>query len=292
MKSMTGFAYVEEKLAGMDAAIEIRSLNQRYKDILIKMPRRLSMMEAQIRDVCARTIGRGKVEVNIRVNFDETKTQSLSLNDSAVAEILRMQTHIKTTCSIPGKLDIKTLFTLPGVISIEQKECSACEQTDQQALLALVERALQILEESKEKEGETLKKDFLSRIHTLENLLSKIQTLSPALPEQYYAQLKASLEKYHLQQLPEERLLTELAIYAERINITEELVRFQSHLDLFRQTLSMQGPVGRKLDFILQEINREANTIASKSNSSEVSRLVVEMKSELEKIREQVQNIE
>ncbi len=291
MKSMTGFGageYTDEELS---VTIEIKTINHRYRDLDLRIPRIAASLEESIRKQVCECVTRGHVELTLRLKFAAKKASAVKYNPKAAEMYYSAISALKADYPcLTDNFGVYELSRAEDVISYEE-EATDCEKLWQKISPALAQ-ALEKLDLSRSAEGENLKGDFIHRVEKVGGYVASIAALSEAIPKAYYEELKKRVAEYTSSLISEERIATELAIYAEKLNITEELVRLASHMESFKTMIESAEPNGRKMDFLFQEINREANTIASKSNSFEISSLVVEIKSELEKMREQIQNIE
>ena len=291
MKSMTGFGIAEYADETLQISAEIKTINHRYKDFNIRISRKFSPLEDAVRKYVGGAISRGRIEIGIKMKSFGEDAATLHYDRETAHRYMDIlhQLHADFP-ELTNDVSVTTLSRYPDVIVAEEATVDLTAAWEK--LRATLDKALQMLETSRTQEGETLKLDFISRCGLVRRACGEIEELSEEIPQNYYQQLMKNVQDYTKGVVDEQRLLTEMAIYAERCNITEELVRLKSHLSNFEKIVESKEPVGRKLDFLFQEINREANTIASKSNSFAVSTLVVEIKSELEKMREQIQNIE
>lgn len=291
MKSMTGFGRGEYRSETLVIDVEIKTINHRYRDFNIRLPRRYSAFEEKIRNLISEKINRGRIDVFIKTEKFGSEDVSLNYDKELAEEYYNILKEIKSDFpDVDSDITIMNIARYPDVIKAQEAEIDLDEQW--QYFEGAIKEAVDTLVESRTLEGEALKKDFIKRINIIDEQRETISKLSHEIPENYAKELNDNIEKYKIGVIDSDRIATEIALYAERVNITEELVRLSNHLKSFLSIIEKKEPIGRKLDFLLQEINREANTIASKSNSFEISTAVVEIKSELEKIREQVQNIE
>ncbi|WP_290770956.1 YicC/YloC family endoribonuclease [Anaerofustis sp.] len=291
MKSMTGFGRGEYRSADLVVDVEIKTINHRYRDFNIRLPRKYSSFEEKIRNFISNKINRGRIDVFIKTEKFSGEDISLFYDDVLAKEYYDILNKIKTDFKdIKDDISVNTIARYPEVVKAQEAEVDLDEQW--KYFEAALNDAVNTLVESRENEGEALKKDFIKRIEIISKESENISNLAHEIPKNYAKELNENIEKYKIGIIDSDRIATEIAIYAEKVNITEELVRLKNHLKSFLSIIEKSEPIGRKLDFLLQEINREANTIASKSNSFEISSAVVEIKSELEKIREQIQNIE
>ncbi len=291
MKSMTGFGRGEYRSENLVIDVEIKTINHRYRDFNIRLPRRYSAFEEKIRNLISEKVNRGRIDVFIKTEKFGSEDVSLNYDKELAEEYYNILKEIKSDFpDVDSDITIMNIARYPDVIKAQEAEIDLDEQW--QYFEGAIKEAVDTLVESRTLEGEALKKDFIKRINIIGEQRETISKLSHEIPENYAKELNDNIEKYKIGVIDSDRIATEIALYAERVNITEELVRLSNHLKSFLSIIEKKEPIGRKLDFLLQEINREANTIASKSNSFEISTSVVEIKSELEKIREQVQNIE
>jgi len=291
MKSMTGFGMGEYSDSELNIYVEIKTVNHRYRDFSVKMPRKLSPLEENLKKAISAVVTRGRVEVSVRMQSETGKGGELFYDRELAMQYSEILNMIRS--DIPFAKDdisVSLIAKFPDVVTLKE------ETTDLDYLWECLSKAVNdaaaMLDKARTTEGENLKGDFIYRISLIEGYIAKIKEYAQEIPKAYYEQLRKSVEEFVGGIINENRIATEMAIYADNCSITEELVRLGAHLKSFLKIIESKEPSGRKLDFLLQEINREANTIASKSNSFEISSLVVEIKSELEKMREQIQNIE
>lgn len=289
--SMTGFGRGEVANQQRQIQVELKSVNHRYLDVSVRMPRALSFLEDALRKQLATRFARGHLDVYISLKTTGNTANQVKLDQPLLREYLQAIHLAKQQFDLADDFTLSQAIQLPDVLQCEQAP------QDEQALLAEVLQAAQLaadrLLEMRASEGERLKQDILSRIQTLGALLEKVRERTPEVSKRIMARLRERIGQLLEQQsIDESRLAMEVALLAERSSITEEIVRLGSHLDQFGENCSLGVPIGRKLDFLVQEMHREVNTIGSKANDLEITNLVVEMKSEIEKIREQIQNIE
>lgn len=291
MRSMTGYGRGEGEGAAKKFSIEIKSINHRYSEIIIKQPRQYMLLEEKIRRFVQQYIQRGRVELYIKVEETGEKKPEIKVDkDNAIAYYNSLK-DLANYLDISPDINIHQLITLPEIIKLEEKE------DDLEDIWLIMEKALlQALKgllAMRKAEGETLKLDLTQRIEVLKNFTQQIRSRSHLVVEEYREKIKNRIKEILDEtQYDENRLVQEVVYFAEKSSITEELVRLESHFKQFLQAINSEDSIGRKLDFLVQELNRETNTIGSKANDLIISQLVVEMKSEIEKIREQVQNIE
>ena len=291
MKSMTAYARAEGLLEERRCVIEIRTVNHRYCDINLKLPRSLSSLEMTAKKYLGVRIARGRVDMTVQWENGGEGDIRLNLNDRVAQELHALLVTLKQQLKIQEEISLTHVLSLrDAVISVEKTE-EICENWE--GLKVLVDETLDGLVAMREAEGAALKDDLVARAQVLGGLAEKVEALASRLTESIREKLTSRLEQFELSgKIDENRLLSEVFLIAERADITEELVRIKSHLQQFTALVEDDGPIGRKLDFVIQELNREFNTIASKSNDAAISQAMVDAKSELEKMREQVQNVE
>ena len=294
VKSMTGYGRGERAFdGGVQITVELRSVNNRYLDCAVKMPRAYIFAEDAMKGMIQRVVARGKVDVFVTIvrsggdDLVVTVNEALAKSYAAALERLRELGG----SGAKKRWSAADLARFPDVLTVEKREEDLDEMKER--LLAVLELALADFNAMREAEGGRLEADILGRADTIQRLLAEVEERSPQTVVDYRARLEAKMrEVLQNTQIDEARLLTEAAIFADKVAVDEETVRLHSHLDQLRELLSAGGAVGRKLDFLIQEFNREANTIGSKCSDMEIVRRVVDMKAEIEKIREQVQNLE
>lgn len=291
---MTGYGRGEQTFGGRTVTIELRAVNNRYLDCTVKMPRTYLFAEDAMKNALQSSVSRGKVDVFVTVKDlggdDVVVTVNQSLADGYF-KAMRALVERYGPEGLRDDISAVALARCPDVL-VTEKAAEDTEQVTEQ-LVSVLKLAVDDFNQMREREGEKLKADILSRADTIERHTAFVEERSPQTVSDYRARLEAKMaEVLQNTQIDEARLLTEAAIFADKIAVDEETVRLRSHLSQLRELLSKGGAVGRKLDFLIQEFNREANTIGSKCSDIEVTRHVVEIKAEVEKIREQVQNIE
>ena len=290
-KSMTGYGRGEAQGLSKQFTVEIKSVNHRYLEVFIRQPRQYAMLEENIRRFVQKFIQRGRVDIFIKVEeLGEQKPEIKVDKEIAVAYYESLK-DLADNLQISPDINVFQLVSLPEVIKLEEVE-EDLEQVWQILQKALIQ-GLEQLVEMRKTEGESLKNDLLKRIDLLQKLSEQIYQRSPLVVEEYRQKLQNRIKELLTDyELDEQRLNQEIVYFADKSNITEEIIRLRSHFQQFTKSMALDEPVGRKLDFLVQEMNREMNTIGSKANDMEIGQLVVEGKSELENIREQVQNIE
>lgn len=291
VKSMTGYGRAKQTLNGRDITVEVRSVNNRYLDCTVKMPRAYIFAEDAIKTCVQKAISRGKVDVFITIESNGAEETVVTVNDALARSYYEALVHLKEMFSLEGDVSALSLAKFPDVLTVTKAE----EDLESMAadLCTVTEEALCAYNAMRTVEGEKLAQDVASRVATIEQVVGKVEERSPqtvaAYREKLYARMQEVLQSATVD---ENRLLTEAAIFADKTAVDEETVRLRSHIAQLRTMLESDEPVGRKLDFLIQEVNRECNTIGSKCNDLSIAQDVVNMKAEVEKIREQVQNIE
>ncbi|MEL4861296.1 YicC/YloC family endoribonuclease [Pseudoflavonifractor phocaeensis] len=291
IKSMTGYGRGESVWNGHAITAEIRSVNNRYLDCVVKLPRMYNFAEDAVKAAVQQRVSRGKVEVYLSVGPSETGGVSISVNRPVADGYYSALRELADAYSLADDISVSLLSRFPDVFLVERTE----EDRDEAVagLLEALSKALDEFDAMREREGAKLAEDVRNRAETIKQLTAQVEERAPGIVADYRAKLTAKLQEIlGSTQIDESRILTEAAIYADKVAVDEETVRLRSHLDQLAGMLEQGGSVGRKLDFLIQEFNREANTIGSKCNDVETGRLVVDIKAEIEKIREQIQNLE
>jgi len=291
IKSMTGYGRAVETVNGREFTVELRSVNNRYLDCSVRLPRILNFGEDAVKQAVKRSVTRGKVDVFISIHSETAEEVQISLNESVLGGYLAAMHQMAEKFGVKDDISVSALSRLPEVFQVEKP------QVDEEQLLVdlmqVVDLALGNYDAMRCTEGKALEEDLRSRGKTILELVEKVEAGNAQTVVDYRARLEAKLrEVLENKQIDESRILTEAAIFADKVAVDEETVRLRSHLQQMEEMLTGGGAVGRKLDFLLQEMNREANTIGSKCTDVALARIVVEIKAELEKIREQTQNIE
>ena len=289
--SMTGFGRGEQVLHGRDITVEIRSVNSRYFEYSSRIPRSFAFLDAQLKKQLAARISRGKVELGLTVQNVDAPDSTVQVNMELARSYQAALNQLSETLGVKNDLTAGALSRMPDVLTVTAAR--ADEEELAADVAAVCEQALDAFISMRGVEGEKMKADVLSRLDTVESFVTRIEELTAGRVEAYtqrlYEKLKVILED---REIDDSRILTEAAIFGDKTAIDEETVRLRSHLAQYRQILSLDEPVGRKLDFLTQELNRETNTIGSKCQDIDITRIVVDIKAEIEKIREQIQNIE
>lgn len=292
IKSMTGYGRGENVKDGRKFTVEIRSVNHRYNDITIKMPRAMNYIEDIVKKKLTQQISRGKTDVYI---FFETLSKddiSISLNEALVDAYIEKLSYIKQKYDLKDDISLSLLMGIDDIVTVEKNIID--KDIIIETLMPAVDTALSEFIKLRQTEGMALKEDIIVKLENMTNLVNQIKVRSPKVVIEYRDKLQARLNELLTgnNQIDELRLITEVTIFADRCSVDEEITRLLSHINQVKSILDEQEAVGRKLDFLVQEMNREANTIGSKSNDIEITQITVDLKSEIEKIREQIQNIE
>ena len=291
VKSMTGYGRAVETVNGRQFTVELRSVNNRYLDCSVKAPRMLSFAEEAVKQAVKAAVSRGKVDVYISVKSETADDTKITLNTAVLEGYLAAMRQMVTEFGVKDDISVSAVSRLPEVFSVEKPEVD--EEQLKADLLSVVAKALAGYNAMRETEGKALDADLRSRGNTILELVANVEAGNGQTVIDYRTRLENKLKEVLANtSIDESRILTEAAIFADKVAVDEETVRLRSHLEQMNAMLSGGGAVGRKLDFLLQEMNREANTIGSKCTDVRLARIVVDIKAELEKIREQTQNIE
>jgi len=291
IRSMTAFARVSLAAGGKHWVVEVKSLNQRYFELSMRLPPLMSAFEPQVRQLVQSVMRRGKITLSISEEGREGEALAYELDQNQVRAYLASAQKIKSKFKVEGKLTVGEILRLPGVV--KEKVAEDAQAWNWVKLSGLLKKVLDKAVCHKEEEGEKLDEDFRQRLDHIAKTTHKIEALVRGNQKIYFEKLKSRLQDLlGDEKLDTDRLYREVAFLTERSDIIEETVRMKSHLELFAKWLGRQGEIGRELDFLCQEMNREANTMASKAQLFEVSQEAIAIKSEIEKIREQVQNVE
>ena len=291
MNSMTGFGRANYENEGRNYIIDIKTVNNKYRDVNVKLPRRLSIIEEKIRKEVSNKISRGKIDIVITFNDFSSKFNQITLNKEIANEYIKQLRKIAKENDIVSNIDLIEIANLPDVLNITEIDN---EEEITKETLHCLNIALDSLIKMREVEGTNIKEDFKERIIRVENIVSNIEKNTTGLVEEYVKKLEKRVKEILDKNIVDEnRIAQEAVIYADKISIEEELTRLKSHINQFNELIENKNePIGKKLDFIIQEMNRETNTIGSKSGNSNITNLVIDLKMELEDIREQIQNIE
>lgn len=288
---MTGYGRAEETFQGCKITVELRSVNNRYLDCSVRIPRLYLFAEDGVKTRVQKTISRGKVDVFVTMDNGGGEQVQVKVNQPVADSYYAALTQLAQRYELAGDISVSLLSRFPEVLLAEQAE----EDTEAMAanIYAVLDRALADFDQMRTREGERMKADILTRADTIQEKVALVEERSPQTVADYRAKLEARMNEVLANtQIDPARILTEAAIFADKIAVDEETVRLRSHIAQLRDMLDKGGAVGRKLDFLIQEFNREANTIGSKCSDIDIARQVVDIKAEIEKIREQIQNIE
>lgn len=293
MKSMTGFGRERTVLDGKEYLIEIRSVNSRYCELTTKLPRSFTYLEEKLKAFIKGRISRGKAEVFLSITDVEGRETAVTVNTPVVKNYLEEMRRCSAELGLPDNLMLSDIFRMTDAFTVVRPEYD--EEAVWNNVKTVCTAALSEFSEMREREGEKLKADILEKLKNLERMTDEVEKLSPETTAAYRQRLTDKLNEVLSANgvaADEQRILTETAIFAEKTAVDEETVRLRSHFKQFREMTEAEEPIGRKLDFLVQELNRESNTIGSKCQDLRITKLVIDMKSEIEKIREQIQNIE
>ena len=291
IKSMTGYGNAVGASGDIGLTVEVRSVNNRFLDCSVRMPRMYIFAEDKIKAVVQKYISRGKVDVFVTVDSSKADDVVVSLNEPLAEAYISAYKQMSEKYGLKNDLSAVSLGRIQDVFTVEKKEIDADAFTAD--IEAVTAAALDNFNAMREVEGNKLRCDILDKLSNIEALAAKVEERSPQTVAEYRARLEQKMsEVLATADIDKSRIVTEAAIFADKVAVDEELVRLRSHIAQMRDMLAKDGAIGRKLDFLTQELNREANTTGSKCNDVEITRMVVDIKSEIEKIREQIQNIE
>ena len=291
VKSMTGYGRAVETVNGREFTVELRSVNNRYLDCTVKLPRTLSFAEDAVKQAVKGAISRGKVDVFISMRSEGAQDVKITLNTAMVEGYLGAMRQMSADYGVRDDISVSLLSRMPDVFTVEKPDVD--EEQLLSDLMSVVNKALASYDTMRTTEGKALENDLRSRGETILSLVEQVEAGSGQTVADYRTRLENKLKEVLANTaIDESRILTEAAIFADKVAVDEETVRLRSHLDQMNNMLTTGGAIGRKLDFLLQEMNRVSNTIGSKCSDVNLARIVVEIKAELEKIREQTQNIE
>ncbi len=290
--SMTGFGRGEFKNDNYHFLIECKTINHKYCDINVRLPRKISFLEDKIRNYVKNFVKRGRVDLYIKLDLIGSEDVNLKFDDKLATQYVNILKEIKEKFDLQDDISVMNVAKFPDIVKCEEKE------EDEDLYWSMLREALDItlekLGQMRQEEGKKLAEDTLERCDILKNIVNEIETYSDTVVDEYKEKLNTRINEIldNPSIVDENRLAQEIAIFADKSNITEEIVRFRSHIEQLKNTVVKNESIGRKIDFLIQEMNREVNTMGSKSSNINITNLVVEVKSELEKIREQIQNIE
>lgn len=291
IKSMTGYGGAKGSAEGLSVSIELKSVNNRYLDVSVKLPRTMLFAEEPIKAAVGRHISRGKVDVFVTVDQSASDDMEVRVNEPLLKGYIEALSAAAEKFGLQNDMTVMSLCRLPDVLSTDRREI------DSGALMTgiteILECALTEYDAMRLREGEKLRDDVLARLETISRLTGVVEENAPKTVAEYRARLEQKLQEVlATANIDESRVLTEAAIFADKIAVDEETVRLRSHISQLRGLTNGESPAGRKMDFLIQELNREANTIGSKCQNADIAHVVVELKAEIEKIREQIQNVE
>ena len=291
LRSMTGYGRGKYEIDSREYIVEIKSVNNRYSDISIKMPKAISFLEENIKKLISSAITRGKVEVFITFNNNSDKCRSISINKDLAKSYIEEMKHLAEEANINSNIEVIDVMKMPDVLNIMLDKDDETLITEELTKCTL--EAIGNFIKMREIEGEKIKEDLTTRINSISEKIEKIDSISTGLVEEYIVKLKKRINELLQPNIVDEsRLAQEIVIYSDKCSIEEEITRMKSHISQFLSLLDKNNSNGKKIDFLIQEMNRETNTIGSKANNLDITKYVVEVKTELENIREQIQNIE
>ena len=289
--SMTGYGSAKGSVEGQEITVELKSVNNRYLDCSVRLPRNFLFAEDTVKQAVSAGVSRGKVDVYVSAQASQDSGTVVSVNEELARGYRDAVARIAETLGLESGLNAFSLARFPDVLTVERRELDKDKAAA--ALSDITAKAVEEFNAMREREGERLRRDMLGKLETIEGLVSVVEERSPQTVKEYRERLEARLRDILADRsLDEQRVITEAAIFADRTAVDEETVRLRSHIAQFRTMLEEGSPIGRKMDFLVQEFNRESNTIGSKCSDASLAKVVVDLKSEIEKIREQLQNVE
>lgn len=289
--SMTGYGSAKGSVEGQEITVELKSANNRYLDCSVRLPRNFLFAEDTVKQAVSAGVSRGKVDVFVSAQASQDSGTVVSVNEELARGYRDAVARIAETLGLESGLNAFSLARFPDVLTVERRELDKDKAAA--ALSEITAKAVEEFNAMREREGERLRRDMLGKLETIEGLVSVVEERSPQTVKEYRERLEARLRDILADRsLDEQRVITEAAIFADRTAVDEETVRLRSHIAQFRTMLEEGSPIGRKMDFLVQEFNRESNTIGSKCSDASLAKVVVDLKSEIEKIREQLQNVE
>lgn len=290
IKSMTGYGKANVSIEKREYQVEIKSVNHRYLDISVKMPRILSYLEEEVKKQIAAKIKRGKIDIFITLQDEGTENKNIKINTEIAKIYINELKQLAQNEGLLTNIEVTEIAKFPDVLTIQNKQE---DERLKKELLSVVNKAVNGLVEMRTIEGEKIAEDLLQRIKVIQEKVKEISELSTGLIEEYVVKLKGRIKELLKEEnIDENRLAQEVVIYADKCSVEEEVIRLKSHISQLQELIKTDGAIGKKLDFIIQEMNRETNTIGSKANHLGITNYVVDVKTELENIREQIQNIE
>lgn len=289
--SMTGYGSAKGSVEGQEITVELKSVNNRYLDCSVRLPRNFLFAEDTVKQAVSAGVSRGKVDVFVSSQASQDSGTVVSVNEELARGYRDAVARIAETLGLESGLNAFSLARFPDLLTVERRELDKDKAAA--ALSEITAKAVEEFNAMREREGERLRRDMLGKLETIEGLVSVVEERSPQTVKEYRERLEARLRDILADRsLDEQRVITEAAIFADRTAVDEETVRLRSHIAQFRTMLEEGSPIGRKMDFLVQEFNRESNTIGSKCSDASLAKVVVDLKSEIEKIREQLQNVE
>ena len=291
IKSMTGYGSAKGTVEGLEITVELKSVNNRYLDTSVRLPRSFLFAEEAIKAAVQAHISRGKVDVFVTVDTSDAGDMTVKVNESLLRGYIEAIRHISCEYSLDNDMTAMSVSRFPDVLTVEKKDLDA--EAISAGISAIADEALLDFDAMRLREGAKLRDDVLSRLDTIDRLVTTVENEAPKTVAEYRKRLEQKMQEVlGSTGIDENRILAEAAIFADHIAVDEETVRLRSHMSQLSDMINGSSPTGRKIDFLIQEFNREANTIGSKCQNSEIAHVVVDLKSEIEKIREQIQNIE
>lgn len=291
IRSMTGFGRAVEQIGGLDITVEIKSVNHRYFEFSSRIPRAYQFLDEKLKSLCQQSIQRGKVEVSVLIDDNSENSASVEINHAFAKSYIAALKQLAKEYKIKDDVKVSTVASNTEMFKV--RRVAIDDEVVTEAVLEVASKAIDSFVSMRTTEGEKLANDVKSRTETILKLIEQVEERSPETVKAYRERLEAKIkELLEDAKVDEQRLITETAIFADKVAVAEETVRLRSHIDQLCKLISSDGAVGKKLDFIVQEMNRETNTIGSKCQDVDIAHIVVDIKSEIEKIREQIQNIE
>ena len=291
VKSMTGYGSAKGQAEGLEISVELKSVNNRFLDTAVRLPRSFLFAEDAVKSAVQSHISRGKVDVFVTVDSASAGNMTVKVNEPLLRGYIDALRHISEEYSLENDLTALSVSRFPDVLSVEKSDMDA--EAIAAAIVSVTEQALCDFDAMRLREGEKLRDDVLNRLNTVDSLVSAVEREAPNTVAKYRSRLEQKMtEVLGTAGIDESRILAEAAIFADHIAVDEETVRLRSHMSQLRTMINGSAPTGKRIDFLMQEFNREANTIGSKCQNSDIAHIVVDLKSEIEKIREQIQNIE
>ena len=291
LKSMTGFGRAAEQIENLDITVEIKSVNHRYFEFACRVPRVYQFLEEKLKQLCQQSISRGKIELSVFIEETSEDSTVVEINHSYTAGYISALKELSKKYHLKNDVKVSSLIKNPEIF--KTRRALLPDELVLEAVTAVAQKAIESFVEMRETEGERLRADISSRTNTILSKVALVEERSPETVKAYRQRLEQKVRDLLADaKIDEQRLITETAIFADKVAVDEETVRLRSHIKQLDSLLQLSEPVGKKLDFIIQEMNREANTIGSKAQDVDIAHIVVDIKSEIEKIREQIQNIE